>query len=130
MNPSRVTYNTRQQTTLEEPQDYLEGTNTHFQHYFQKFLYNFSSQNIRIYHRQIETQLQKGRRVLTIHLAHLKAFEDLLYDRIVSSPLEMLKLMEEATRDYIKARDTEFPFADDQEWQIALRSDEFPRRLR
>jgi DNA replication licensing factor MCM5 len=31
----------------------IEGTNTHFQFFFSKFLESFSRENIRIYHRQL-----------------------------------------------------------------------------
>jgi DNA replicative helicase MCM subunit Mcm2 (Cdc46/Mcm family) len=68
--------------------------------------------------------------LLTVELADLKAYEDHLYERIYCNPLEMIKIMEDTIRIYLKDHYAEFPFADDREWQVAIRSDELPRKLR
>jgi DNA replication licensing factor MCM5 len=55
----------------------------------------------------------------------------LLYERIIASPLETTKIMEDSVRLYLKHHNGEFADPeDDCWWQIALRSDELPRRLR
>lgn len=55
-------------------QGLVEGTNSHFQHTFKHFLKDFSRENTREYHRQIANQAQKGKYLLRIELADLKAF--------------------------------------------------------
>lgn len=75
--------------------------------------------------------MARRRPVLTIELADLRAFEELLYERIIASPLETIKIMEDSVRLYLKHHNGEFADPeDDCWWQIALRSDELPRRLR
>lgn len=109
----------------------MEGTNSHFQHCFALFLKSFTRENIRIYHRQIETQVNRRRHVLTVDLADLRAFEELLYERIITAPLETIKIMEDAVRQYLHSHNEEFSDAEvNTAWQVALRSDELPRRLR
>lgn len=71
----------------------LEGTNTHFLHTFKNFLKDFARENTRLYHRQLDQQNQKKKYVLSVELGDLKAFDESLYDRIISTPLEMLRVM-------------------------------------
>ena len=104
-------------------QGLVEGTNSHFQHTFKHFLKDFSRENTREYHRQIANQTQKGKYLLRIELADLKAFEEHLFDKIMSSPLEMLKVMEEGVRAYVKEKKDEFPNTMDCDWQVSLCSD-------
>ena len=54
--------------------EYLEGSNSHFQHTFATFLDSFTRGNVRIYHRRIHTQLKKSRPFLRVELSDLKAF--------------------------------------------------------
>ena len=41
----------------------------------------------------------------------------------MSSPLEMLRVMEEGVKSYVREKKEEFPNAKDCEWQVAIRSD-------
>jgi len=52
-----------------------ENTNTHFQNTFKNFLNDFSRDNTREYYRQLNTQIQKKKYLITIELSDLKAFD-------------------------------------------------------
>ena len=65
----------------------MEGTNSHFQHYFKAFLSDFNKENVRVYHKQISAQLQQGRYYLTLNLADLKQSEERLYEKFISKPI-------------------------------------------
>jgi DNA replicative helicase MCM subunit Mcm2 (Cdc46/Mcm family) len=54
-------------------------------------------------------QTQKSKFILSIDLADLKAFEEQLYEKIINNPLEMIRLMEEGIRAYVKEKKEEFP---------------------
>ena len=59
---------------------------------------------MRVYQRQILNQTQKGKYLLNVELSDLKACEEHLYEKIISSPLEMIKVMEEGIRMYVKEK--------------------------
>jgi DNA replicative helicase MCM subunit Mcm2 (Cdc46/Mcm family) len=65
-----------------------------------------------------------------VDLADLKACEEHLYDKLMSSPLEMVKIMEDTVRSFVKECNAEFRSPKDCEWQINLRSDEISTKLR
>jgi DNA replication licensing factor MCM5 len=65
--------------------------------------------------------------VLTVDLADLKAHAESMYERMINFPLDMIKVMEDTVRQYVRLQEFR---GGDQEWQVAVRSDEFPRRLR
>ena len=44
--------------------------------------------------------------------------------------MDMLKVMEEGVRLYLLEKRGEFPNARDEEWQVSVRSDENPRKMR
>lgn len=108
----------------------VEGTNTHFQYFFSRFIETFTQENTRIYYKQLETQIMKRKYYFTVELADLKAYEEQLIDRIYAEPVDMIKSMEMAIRQYLREHTMEFPGAEDREWQVAVKSDEFPLRLR
>jgi len=78
---------------------------------------------VRVYHRQLSLQIQKNRYVLHLELNDLKAYDEQLYEKFMTSPQEMLKIMEEGVRIYLKEKKEEFPTAKEAEWQVALTSD-------
>lgn len=105
--------------------DRIEGTNSHFQSSFKTFLFNFNRDNDRTYHQRISNQLQKKRYVLTLELEDLKNFEEHLYERFMSSPMDILKVMQDGVRSYVKEKREELHHHEgrDEEWQVAVRSD-------
>ena len=104
-------------------------TNTHFQTSFKAFIHNFNRENTRIYHRLLSTQIQKNKYVLPLELSDLKAYDEHLYEKFISSPMLILKVMEDGVRSYVKEKREEFS-AKDEEWQVAVRSDENPKKMR
>ncbi len=123
-------YFSDQNLNSEQQPALVEGTNTHFQHTFKTFLHNFSRENTRIYHRQLSLQIQKNRYVLYLELNDLKSYEEQLFEKFISTPLDILKVMEDGVRSYVKEKREEFPNAKDEEWQVSIRSDEFPKKIR
>ena len=67
-------------------------------------------------------QIQKNKYVLPLELSDLKAYDEHLYERFISSPMEILRVMEDGVRSYVKEKREEFS-AKDEEWQVAVRSD-------
>ncbi len=68
---------------------------------------------------------------LPVHLSHIKAESETLYELFVFDPLEKLKTMEGALKELILERKHEFPPYDDKyAWQIILLSDDAPKMLR
>lgn len=108
----------------------MEGTNTHYEHVFKNFLHNFSRENTRVYHKRIETQIRNRKHVLPIEISDLNSFDEQLYERLAVSPLEILKVMEATLRAYLKERKDEYPHSVDDEWQVILRSDDNPIKIR
>ena len=82
----------------------MDGTHTHFQTNFKNFLDNFSRENNRFYHLLISSQMQKKKYVLPLELSDLKAFDEHLYERFISSPMDILKVMEDGVRSYVKEK--------------------------
>ena len=82
----------------------IEGTHSHFQTGFKNFLENFNRENNRPYHLLIAEQLQKKKYILPLELSDLKAFEDQLYDKFIKSPMEILRVMEDAVRSYVREK--------------------------
>ena len=56
---------------------------------------------MKIYHRQIVYQVQKGKLFLVVMLEDLRGYEDSLYERFKSHPIQCLSLMEEAVKGYV-----------------------------
>ena len=84
----------------------VEGTNTHFKQNFKNFIAEFSKDNRRIYHQHLlnAVQQQQKKYYLPVHLSDLKETNESLYEKYVSSPLEMLGVMDEAVKSYVKER--------------------------
>jgi DNA replicative helicase MCM subunit Mcm2 (Cdc46/Mcm family) len=80
----------------------IEGTNIHFQHTFKSFLHNFNRDNTRPYHRQLSAQIHKNKHVLPLELSDLKGYDEQLYEKLIASPMEMLRVMEEGARNYVR----------------------------
>ena len=78
---------------------------------------------MRVYHRHLSLQIQKNRNVLHLELNDLKAYDEQLYEKFMTNPQEMLKVMEEGVRLYLREKKEEFPTAKEADWQVALRSD-------
>jgi DNA replicative helicase MCM subunit Mcm2 (Cdc46/Mcm family) len=93
MNGERVYFSDQNLNTSDAGSMLVEGTNTHFQHTFKNFLKDYTQENMRIYHRNLTIQTQKGKYYLPVELADMKAFEEHLYEKIMASPMEMLKVM-------------------------------------
>jgi DNA replication licensing factor MCM5 len=108
----------------------IEGTNTHFQAAFKTFLHNFTRENTRAYHRMLATQIQKNKYALPLELSDLKAYDEQLYEKFIAAPLDILKVMEEGVKSYVREKREEFPNASDEEWQVTIRSDEIPKKMR
>lgn len=44
--------------------------------------------------------------------------------------MEILKVMEDGIKTYVREKTEEFPNAKQDEWQVAIRSDELPKKIR
>ncbi len=108
----------------------VEGTNTHIEHLFKNFLHNFTRENTRVYHKRLESQIRNRKHVLPIEITHLNAFDEQLYEKLSYNPLEILKVMEGALKSYLKERKNEYSYSRDEEWQVVLRSDDNPIKIR
>lgn len=98
MNGERLRY----QSLPQDEMEMHEGLQLHFQSIFAYFLHNFSRENIRIYHRQISRQVVGAKQVLSIELSDLRGFDENLYEQLIVSPLEKLRVMETVAREYAK----------------------------
>jgi hypothetical protein len=87
MNGERVYFMDQHINYQDQGSMLVEGTNTHFQHLFKTFLKDFTSENLRVYHRLLAHQTQRGKNLLVVHLADLKGFEEHLFEKIMNSPL-------------------------------------------
>lgn len=129
MNGERIYFS--DQNLNSDQQSLIEGTNTHFMHTFKTFLNEFTRENIRVYSRQIENIVsKKGDYVLQVELSDLKAFEEHLYEKFMINSLEMLKVMEEATRIHVREQKSQLGDLRESEWQVTVRSDEIPKKIR
>ena len=100
MNGERLRY----QSLPQDEMEMHEGLQLHFQSIFAYFLHNFSRENIRIYHRQISRQVVGAKQVLSIELSDLRGFDENLYEQLIVSPLEKLRVMETVARELLLAR--------------------------
>lgn len=80
----------------------VEGTNTHYEHLFKNFLHNFSRENTRVYHKRLENQIRNRKHVLPIEITDLHAFDETLYEKLSYNPLEILRVMENSLRTYLR----------------------------
>lgn len=68
--------------------------------------------------------------MLPVEINDLNAFDEHLYEKLAYSPLEVLKLMETSLKNYLKERKDEYPACPDEDWQVILRSDDNPIKIR
>lgn len=68
--------------------------------------------------------------MLPVEINDLNAFDEHLYEKLAYNPLEVLKLMEASLRNYLKERKDEYPACPDEDWQVILRSDDNPIKIR
>ena len=87
----------------------MEGTNTNYQYRLKFFLNEFTKENARIYHRQLQFNIQQKRYYLIVELGDLKSADELLYEKLISTPLEMLGVIDEAVQQYLIEKREEFP---------------------
>ena len=112
------------------PNSQIEGTNTHYEHLFKTFVQTYTPENTRIYQKRLEMQVRNRRHVLPVEMRDLRGFEEQLYDRLAVAPLDMLTVMEGAVKSYLRERSEEFPSSKGEDWQVAIRSDDHPVRIR
>jgi DNA replicative helicase MCM subunit Mcm2 (Cdc46/Mcm family) len=108
----------------------VEGTYTHFEHLFKSFIHNFSRENTRVYQKRLEHQIRNNKHVLKVNLADLRSFDEQLYDQLTSAPLEVLTVMEASVKNYLKENIEEYSLKTEEDWQVALISDDHPVRIR
>ena len=48
----------------------------------------------------------------------------------MTQPLDMMGVMEHAIKSYLKEKNEEYPLQSEEEWQVAIRSDDNPVRIR
>jgi len=68
--------------------------------------------------------------VLGVEVSDLRNYDEQLYEKLYVNPLEVLKIMEGAVKSYLKEHKDEFPANKDEEWQVLLRSDDNPLKIR
>ena len=68
--------------------------------------------------------------MLQVELADIKAFEESLYDRFLSSPVQMVSVMEEGVRNYVREKKHEVGEEGDHQWHVTVVSGEEPIGLR
>ena len=74
--------------------------------------------------------IHNHRYVLPVEISDLRAFDDSMYEKLMAYPLDGLKVMEDALHKYLKEKSDEYPIDIDQEWQIILKSDDHPVKIR
>ena len=112
------------------PNSQVEGTNTHFDNQFKTFLQHFNRDNTLIYKKRIEYQIRSRRYVLPVDVSDLRSFDEQLFDRLTATPLDILGIMEKSVQNYVQERLDEYPLEKIEEWQVVLRSDDHPIRIR
>ena len=90
----------------------------------------YNRENSRFYHKKIEAQIQKNKYILKIELSDLKNHDEHLYEKFISNPMEILKVIEEGIKIYVKEKKEEFSNAKDIDWQVSLISDENSKKIR
>lgn len=95
------------------PNAMIEGSNTHFESLFKSFIHNFNRDNTRVYQKRLEQQIRTHKHILKVNISDLRSFDEQLYDHLTTSPLDVLSVMEEGVKKYLREKSEEYPLRTD-----------------
>ena len=95
---------------------------------FRVFIHEFEKEGIRIYQTQLTANANEDKRFIHVRLADMKAFDEQIYEKFISNPLEGITAIEDATTQY--AMENERNHGSNDRWQVMITTDQNPKKLR